>query len=381
MKLAEVKTELSSKNILVPITSNDKPQIENELQEKWQKIVDLAARIIGVPAGLITRVHEKQLEVLLASNTDGNIFQKNLKLDLGMGWYCENVIGSRKELVLKNAYKSEYWKNDNPSLPFNMISYLGIPIVWPDGEVFGTFCMLDTKEQEYTDLYKDLLLSLREIIQNDLKSILDYNLVKYDVERKETQLREVHHQVKNHFNLLITTLRLQSLFEKEKLNVDSLLADIQSRITAISVIHDRLYHSMNLEKVNLGDYLTELCKHIISNLSSRKINFSHDCDELQVTAKISLPCGLIINELITNSLKHAFEKVDNPQININLKKETDGTIVLLYNDNGKGLSSSYSTDDARTLGITLIKHSSEQIDGVYSFENQDGFVFKLQFKL
>lgn len=381
MKLAEVKTESSPRNILIPITSADKPEINEELQEKWQKIVDLAAKIIGVPAGLITRVHEKQLEVLLASNTEGNIFQKNLKLDLGMGWYCENVMGSRKELVLNNAYKSGYWKNDNPSLPFNMISYLGIPIVWPDGEIFGTFCMLDSKEQEYTELYKDLLKSLREIIQNDLKSTMIYNQVKNDVEQKETQLREVHHQVKNHFNLLITTLRLQSLFEKEKTNVDSLLTDIQSRITAISVIHDRLYHSMNLEKVNLGDYLTELGKHIISNLSSRQINFTHRYDELLVTAKISLPCGLIINELITNSLKYAFNNAEQPEINLQIKKENDGSVTLNYSDNGKGLSSGYNIDDARTLGITLIKHSAEQIDGTYGFENQERFLFKLKFKL
>jgi c-di-GMP phosphodiesterase len=379
MRLAQVKTDSSSKLVLVPITSSDKPEISEEIQKKWQKIVDLAAKIIGVPSGLVTRLHEKQLEVMLSSKTGGNIFEQNLKLELGLGWYCENVAGTRKPLVIPNAHESEYWSKDNPSIPFNMISYMGLPILWPDGEVFGTFCMLDNKEHRYPELYQELLESLREIIQNDLKAVLLYSIAQDDIVHKEIQLREVHHCVKNHFNLLITTLRLQSLFNKENNNVESLLADVQSRISVISVIHDRLYNSLNPEKVLLGDYISELGKHILNNLTGGNIKFNCESDNILVSTKVSVPCGLIVNELITNSLKYAFDKVVSPEIFIQINNPGGNMINIFYKDNGKGLPSQFNIDEVRTLGVTLVKHSVEQLDGTCEFTNRNGLNFTMKF--
>lgn len=83
MRIAKVKTENSPTEVLIAITSADKPEISDELQKKWQKVLDLAAKIIGVPSGLITKLHEEKLEVYLTSKTDNNIFEQNLKLDLG----------------------------------------------------------------------------------------------------------------------------------------------------------------------------------------------------------------------------------------------------------------------------------------------------------
>jgi c-di-GMP phosphodiesterase len=277
----------------------------------------LAAKIIGVPSGLVTRVTEKELEVFLTSETAGNIFSKEMKFTLGTGIYCEHVIGTRKQNIVPNALKEDYWK-ENPSVPFNIISYMGVPIFWPDGEVFGTFCMLDNKENHYSELFNELLNSLKEIIQNDLNSLLMYQKAKNDLINKETQLKEIHHRVKNHFNLLISTLHLQSSLGKGEMNFESALGDIQSRISAISVIHDRLYHSMNLEHVSLGDYLKELGKHIISLISSSEIEFECNYKTVMVDAKVSVPCGLILNELITNSLKYAFNENSKPKFQLKL---------------------------------------------------------------
>ncbi len=241
MRIAKVKTENSPTEVLIAITSADKPEISDELQKKWQKVLDLAAKIIGVPSGLITKLHEEKLEVYLTSKTDNNIFEQNLKLDLGLGWYCENVAGTRSELVISNANKDDKWKENNPSIPFNMISYMGIPILWPDGEIFGTFCMLDSKEHKYSDIYKELLVSLREIIQNDLQSILKHAQMENDLVIKDSQLREVHHRVKNHFNLILSTIYLESIKDQDDNSLKNVLSDIQSRISAISIIHDKLY--------------------------------------------------------------------------------------------------------------------------------------------
>ncbi len=381
MKFAEVKTVASTDKKIIPITSEDKPDISEELQQKWQKILDLAAKLIGVPSGLITRLHERDLEVFLSSKTDGNIFEPQLKLELGLGWYCENVAGTRNQLVLQNALTSDEWKEDNPSIPFNMVSYMGMPILWPDGEVFGTFCMLDNKENKYSALFQDLLSSLREIIQNDLKSIILYRKAQNDLQNKEIQIKEVHHRVKNHFNLLISTLSLQSLIDTENKNIESIVADIQSRISAISLIHDNLYHSTNSEMFSLGNYLTELGKHILKTLQKRFINYSCQSDEIVVSSNISVPCGLILNELITNSLKYAFEKTYQPAINVFVHNRGEGIISILYKDNGTGISEGFSLESSNSLGMLLIKQSVLQLNGSYEIKNDNGFVFEMNFKI
>ena len=381
MKFAKVKTESSPNNILVAITSEDKPEITGDMQEKWQKILDLAAKIIGVPSGLITRLNENDLEVFLTSRTEGNIFEPQLKLELGLGWYCENVTGTREQLVLPNALKSEKWKDNNPSIPFNMISYMGMPILWPDGEVFGTFCMLDKKENQYSEIYKDLLYSLREIIQNDLKSVMLYKQAQDDIQSKEVQIREVHHRVKNHFNLLISTLSLQSMLGANDKNVESIIADIQSRISVISAIHDNLYRSANSEKFSLGKYLEELGKHILNTLQKRIVTFNCSRDNIVVPANVSVPCGLILNELITNSLKYAFENTYDPTINLTVKRLSEEEIKFIYKDNGTGLPVNFDIDNVSSLGMLLIKQSVIQLGGSFKIRNENGFVFEMKFKI
>lgn len=381
MRIAKVKTENSPTEVLIAITSADKPEISDELQKKWQKVLDLAAKIIGVPSGLITKLHEDKLEVYLTSKTDNNIFEQNLKLDLGLGWYCENVAGTRSELVISNANKDDKWKENNPSIPFNMISYMGIPILWPDGEIFGTFCMLDSKEHQYSDIYKELLVSLREIIQNDLQSILKNTQMENDLVIKDSQLREVHHRVKNHFNLILSTIYLESIKDQDDNSLKNVLSDIQSRISAISIIHDKLYHSMNLEKVILGDYLAEVAKHIIQNLSQREIEFSHNNSSINTDTKHSVPCGLLLNELVTNSLKYAFHDTPSPKINLEVKPGYNNDIIINYCDNGKGIPDSYDINGSLSLGMLLIKQSVAQLGGIYEITNDNGMQFTMSFKI
>ena len=309
-----------------------------------------------------------------------SIFKQNVKLDLGLGWYCENVAGSRGEHIVPNALKKDNWK-ENPSVPFNMISYMGIPIFWPDGEVFGTFCMLDNKEKQYPEIFMELLKSLREIIQNDLQSILLYEQAKTDLIKKDFQLREIHHQVKNHFNLLISTISLQSFKNQPNDRINSVLSDIQSRIAALAVIHDKISYSMNLENVLLGEYLTELGKHILNNLSKFEIKFNCTAPQISVTADISVPCGLILNELITNSIKYAFENISSPEINVILEKCDDEKVILNYFDNGRGLPPGFDFKNLNSLGMKMIKHSVLRLDGSFQIYNGKGFHLATIFKI
>ncbi len=380
MKIARLKTEGSSEDVLVAITSDDKPEIPEDVERKWQKIIDLAAKIIGVPSGLINKLNEETLEVFLSSRTVNNIFEKNLNLKLGLGWYCENVAGNKKELLLPNALEDDNWK-ENPSIPFNMISYMGVPIFWPDGEVFGTFCLLDNKENQFSEEYKELIISLREIIQNDLKQVILLEQFKNDLMCKEMQIREIHHRVKNHFNLLISTISLQSIKDYSYKDIKTVLAEIQSKINAISLIHDKLYFSTNLDKILIGEYLKDVGDFQLKSLSHSGISFECFSPEINMPVNVTVSLGFLLNELITNSIKHAFKEVELPVIKVSVEQKENGIIVFEYRDNGAGLPENFNADKLDSLGMLLIKISAQQLKGLLKMQNDNGFHLKLTFKL
>ncbi len=146
-------------------------KISDSLMHKWQNIIDIMAEILNVPAGLIMRINNEDIEVFLASATEGNPYSPGDKEYLpGSGLYCETVINTVNMLLVPNALKSETWKN-NPDIKLNMISYLGFPISFPDNTVFGTICVLDNKENAYSDLYIDLIRKFRDTINTDLELI------------------------------------------------------------------------------------------------------------------------------------------------------------------------------------------------------------------
>jgi hypothetical protein len=146
-------------------------EISDTIMEKWQAIVDMLAELIGIPAALIMRLVESDIQVFVSSNSEGNPYHPgDSEHFLGSGLYCETVINTNDKLLIPNALKNEKWKN-NPDIKLNMISYLGFPILQPDGKPFGTICVLDNKENAYSKTYEKLIIQFRDIIQNNLELI------------------------------------------------------------------------------------------------------------------------------------------------------------------------------------------------------------------
>lgn len=148
-----------------------KIEIPENTFKMWQDIVDMLAEIIGIPAALIMRLVEPDIEVFVTSRSDGNPYHKGDHEHFsGSGLYCETVINTNDELLIPNALVDENWKN-NPDIEFNMISYLGFPINLPDGKPFGTICVLDNKENAYSERYEYLIQNFRDIVQAHLELI------------------------------------------------------------------------------------------------------------------------------------------------------------------------------------------------------------------
>ncbi len=151
--------------------------------QKWQEILALASRLFQVPVALIMKVHEKEIEVFLSSQTEGNPYKIGEKANLGTGLYCEKVLKTNKQLMVPNALLDEEWKN-NPDIKLDMIFYLGLPVRFPDGSNFGTICILDKKQRDYQPLYQELFQQFRDFIEDELGLL-------YYLNKQELTIREM----------------------------------------------------------------------------------------------------------------------------------------------------------------------------------------------
>jgi PAS domain S-box-containing protein len=147
--------------------------IPSDVLRKWQRIVDLLANIMCVPSAVVTKLeppHDTHYRTLVCSNSQGNPFPVDQFFAMDIGTFCETVIKSREPLLVANALEDDQWKLA-PEIQVGMVSYLGFPVQWPDGRMFGTICVLDDKTNRYSDLYQEVLLHCRDVLQADLQTL------------------------------------------------------------------------------------------------------------------------------------------------------------------------------------------------------------------
>jgi PAS domain S-box-containing protein len=149
-------------------------EIPSDAVKKWQQIVDLLADIVHVPSAVVCKLdapHYSQYRILASSKSAKNPFPVDDTFAMDIGTFCETVIKSREPLLVANALEDDKWKRA-PEIKVGMISYLGLPVVWPDGHMFGTICVLDDKANPYSDVYQQLLLHCRDVLQADLQTLV-----------------------------------------------------------------------------------------------------------------------------------------------------------------------------------------------------------------
>jgi GAF domain-containing protein len=151
--------------------NNVEIEVLADVMDNWQEISDILAEMIGIPAALIMRFTDPDIEVFVSSHSKGNPYHPGDKEKLiGSGLYCEKVIKTKNKLLIPDALADVNWKN-NPDVKRNMISYLGFPILLPDGRPFGTLCVLDNKRNEYSKIIEQLMLKFCSMIESHLELI------------------------------------------------------------------------------------------------------------------------------------------------------------------------------------------------------------------
>lgn len=207
------------------------------------------------------------------------------------------------------------------------------------------------------------------------------NALEKSVGEKELLLKEIHHRVKNNLQLISSLLDLQSKKIKDE-KVQSVFEEGQSRVEAMSLIHQKLYQGTDLAVINFEDYLNELIGYFSTiNENGKKAVFETSCKGFEFDIDTAVPLSLIVNELITNSYKHAFNGVERPNISISIEEQEKGVFALTYQDNGKGLPENFDWKRATTLGLRLINSLAKQMFGKVGYHNTENYsVFNIYFR-
>jgi len=199
------------------------------------------------------------------------------------------------------------------------------------------------------------------------------------LKEKEVLLKEIHHRVKNNLQVISSILNLQSSFVKDEKTLE-ILDESRNRIRSMAIIHENLYRTTNFSSIDFTSYLQNLCTNLISSyhVYSGIVEFKDEMEKIDLVLDQAIPCGLLVNELITNSIKYAFPSKQEGQITVGLE-EKDETIYLRIEDNGIGLPKDFDMMKTDTLGLQLVSTLVEQLDGEITVRNHQGTKYLITF--
>lgn len=265
----------------------------------------------------------------------------------------------------------EKYKNDSIKAEVKAVS----------GKLIATKEVLNEKDTENKRVYVFLVILILLLV---LIAYLFYriyianNILKEKFKEKEALVQEIHHRVKNNLQFVNSIINMQTNVLQNQQET-TILIDTSRRIRSMALVHEMLYNKNNESGINMSQYLNELINNIndLTNHSEKKIDFKLNVQELFFDVTKATAIGMIVSELVSNSIKHAFNKTINPQIKVELTQIKQSHYQLLYTDSGPGMPKEYNKTNK--LGMRLIDIFSRQIKGSYDFENKNGLEYKLSF--
>lgn len=227
---------------------------------------------------------------------------------------------------------------------------------------------------QQSELYQQVQTELaeRKRVEEQIKSSL---------KEKEVLLKEIHHRVKNNLQIISSLLKLQSSYSKDDQTL-GLFKDSQNRIRSMALIHEKLYQSKDLSNINLAEYIRDLTSNLLRsyNASSQAVNLRTSVNDISLSIDTAIPCGLIINELVSNSLKHAFPAIkENNEIYLDVHSHHDNKFIMVVGDNGIGFPQNLDFQNTDSLGLELVCTLAEQLDGTIELDNTCGTKFTITF--
>lgn len=199
------------------------------------------------------------------------------------------------------------------------------------------------------------------------------------LEQKNVLMKEIHHRVKNNLQVISSLLQIQAKSIEDE-NAKNALLEGRNRILSIAVIHQKLYQKDNLDNLELNRLASDLFIQVSGLFPDIQVGFANNIPETNINIDVAVPLGLILNELITNSFKYAFDNTAEPVISVALEYQKNG-YLLRYADNGKGLNENVDIEELQSLGLRLIYGLASQLNGHVKYEYSHGATFLIFFQL
>ena len=238
----------------------------------------------------------------------------------------------------------------------------------------------DNLEREVTERTSDLSdVNLKLMTEIDIRIDAEKQLTK-TVGEKEILLREVHHRVKNNLQIIISLLNLQSRYMTDETTLAA-FRESQNRVRVMALVHEKLYQSIDLTKLDLGNYIRFLGNNLLQffGIKGKGITLTMDIHDIFLAIDTAIPLGLIINELISNSLKYAFPEGRKGEITLAVQRQ-DHTLTILFKDNGVGIPEDFDWRNAESLGLRLVVSLVDQLDGTIELDRSAGTAFTIVVK-
>lgn len=314
---------------------------------------------------------------IVVVDTNGIIVIVNTQVEKLFNYNKIELIGQSVDVLVPNRFKDSH------------VKYRSGYMVNPHTRPMGAGRLLSGRKKNGVEFPVEISLSPLETEQGMLVTAIVRDIterrefeetIKASLTEKEVLLKEIHHRVKNNLQITSSLLRLQSDYIKDE-HVKNLFAEGQNRILSMALIHEKLYQSSDLSKIKLLDYIEGLSQLLFRSygVDADKIKLHITGDPAFLTVDTAIPCGLMINELLSNCLKHAFLGREGGEIQINVKEDVNKVVSLTIIDNGIGFPAGFDFEKNTSLGLQLVRSLAKQLNGEIEIKTAGGVEFKISF--
>jgi two-component sensor histidine kinase/AmiR/NasT family two-component response regulator len=337
-------------NIEIALYKHEAEKKIKESEERYRAIVESYDGFIyinTVDYG-INFMNSRLKEFIGKGRKDGLCYELIYQRNSPCPW-CSNDLVMQGKTVRKEiqSFKNDRWYYE-----------VATPVHQPDGKILKQSMILDITERKRAE--EDIVRSLEE---------------------KEIMLKEIHHRVKNNLQIISSLFRLQSTYVTDPAAIKC-LKDSKDRVNSLALIHEKLYGSKDFTRIDFSSYIQQLANHLYQayGLSVNDIKLNLKAHVLFLRIDTAIPCGLILNELLSNSLKHAFPNGRKGEIGIDFFSDSQGNYNLVIKDNGVGMPAELDVSKTESLGLQLVTTLTRQINGNLELNKNAGTEFKIIFK-
>jgi len=281
----------------------------------------------------------------------------------------------------------KYIKDDNPEVRVIVMSAYSIKEYFIEAINLGVngYLIKPVEAKKLFSLIDELsatILMKRELVQKEIERREAEESLKKSLAEKEILLKEVHHRVKNNMQIISSILKMQQR-QVDDHQLKEALEESQNRIRSMALVHENLYRNENLAKILFSNYVKSMAGNLARSYtdSNNNIHLKFDIEDVYMPLDTGIPCGLIINELLSNSFKYAFPEKNSGVIKIQFKNIGQNNYEMEVSDNGVGINGGIDIENTKSLGMKIVTKLVQQIEGNLKYDFSNGTKFKITFKL